>query len=86
MFGASCINVARTEPTCSPPCPKERGSAETLETDRFCGRRRSHEAEAHGYDSVAKMRGCMSLEKSPNPAAVERANYIRILQGGTRYA
>ena len=42
--------------------------------------------EAHGYDSVAKMRGCMSLEKSPNPAAFERANYIRILQGGTRYA
>jgi len=41
--------------------------------------------EAHGYDSVAKMRGCMSLEKSPNPAAFERANYIRILQGGTKY-
>ncbi len=41
--------------------------------------------EAHGYDSMAKMRGCMSLEKSPNPAAFERANYIRILQGGTKY-
>jgi len=27
----------------------------------------------------------MSLEKSPNPAAFERANYIRILQGGTKY-
>jgi len=41
--------------------------------------------EAHGYESLAKLRGCMSLEKSPNPAAFERANYIRILQGGTKY-
>ncbi len=40
--------------------------------------------EAHEYKSVAQMRGCMSLLKSPDPAAFERANYIRILQGGTK--
>jgi dihydroorotate dehydrogenase (fumarate) len=40
--------------------------------------------EAHGYESVAQMRGCMSLLKCPDPAAFERANYIRILQGGTK--
>lgn len=35
----------------------------------------------HGYDSIAQMRGSMNLARSPDPAAFERANYIRILQG-----
>ena len=34
----------------------------------------------HGYDSVAQLRGCLSLERCPDPAAFERANYMRILQ------
>ncbi|MEW6487106.1 MAG: dihydroorotate dehydrogenase-like protein [Thermodesulfobacteriota bacterium] len=40
--------------------------------------------EAHGYESVAQMRGCMNLSRSPNPAAFERANYIKVLQGGVK--
>jgi dihydroorotate dehydrogenase (fumarate) len=35
----------------------------------------------HGYDSLAELRGIMNLKKASNPAAFERANYIRILQG-----
>ncbi len=31
------------------------------------------------YDSLAQMKGSMSLLKSPNPEAFERANYMRIL-------
>lgn len=31
------------------------------------------------YESVAQMRGSMSLNRSPNPEAFERANYQRIL-------
>ncbi len=34
----------------------------------------------HGYDSVDQLRGTMNLCRCPNPAAFERANYIRILQ------
>jgi dihydroorotate dehydrogenase (fumarate) len=37
--------------------------------------------ERHEYDSVARMRGAMSLKRSPNPQAFERANYMRVLQG-----
>jgi len=37
--------------------------------------------DEHEYESVAQMRGSMSLLKSPNPAAFERANYMRILSG-----
>jgi dihydroorotate dehydrogenase (fumarate) len=37
--------------------------------------------EAHEYTSLAQMRGCMSHARSPDPAAFERANYIRVLQG-----
>lgn len=36
--------------------------------------------EDHEYESVAQMRGSMSLLRCPDPAAFERANYTRILQ------
>jgi dihydroorotate dehydrogenase (fumarate) len=36
--------------------------------------------EEHGYESLAQARGSMSLERCPDPAAYERAQYIRILQ------
>ncbi|MDY6846648.1 MAG: dihydroorotate dehydrogenase-like protein [Chloroflexota bacterium] len=35
---------------------------------------------AYEYDSVAKMRGSMSQKNVANPAAFERANYIKALQ------
>jgi dihydroorotate dehydrogenase (fumarate) len=35
--------------------------------------------ETHEYKSLAQARGSMSLEKSPAPAAFERANYMKIL-------
>jgi dihydroorotate dehydrogenase (fumarate) len=37
--------------------------------------------EEHEYESLDQMRGSMSLMKSPNPAAFERANYMRVLSG-----
>jgi dihydroorotate dehydrogenase (fumarate) len=37
--------------------------------------------EEHEYASVAQMHGSMSHQKSPNPQALERANYMKILQG-----
>ena len=40
--------------------------------------------EKHEYESVDQMRGNMSLLRSPDPAAFERVNYMRILQGGTK--
>ena len=33
----------------------------------------------HEYESLNQMRGSMNLENSPNPAAYERANYMRAL-------
>jgi dihydroorotate dehydrogenase (fumarate) len=36
--------------------------------------------EQHEYASLEQARGSMSLERSPNPAAFERGNYVRILQ------
>jgi dihydroorotate dehydrogenase (fumarate) len=36
--------------------------------------------ETHGYHSVAEFRGAMNFRRCPNPAALERANYQRILQ------
>lgn len=36
--------------------------------------------EAHEYESVAQMRGSMSYRKVAEPAAFERANYMKILQ------
>ncbi len=37
--------------------------------------------QEHEYESLAQMRGSMSHARSPDPAAFERANYIRVLQG-----
>ncbi len=37
--------------------------------------------EDHEYNSLKEMQGCMNLQKSANPAAFERANYMKILQG-----
>ncbi len=36
--------------------------------------------EENGYDSLKQMRGSMSLKRCPDPAAFERANYMRVLQ------
>lgn len=36
--------------------------------------------EEHEYQSVAQMRGSMSLQKCPDPKALGRANYARMLQ------
>lgn len=36
--------------------------------------------EEHEYDSVSQMRGSLSLARTPDPKAYERANYIKILQ------
>jgi dihydroorotate dehydrogenase (fumarate) len=33
----------------------------------------------HGYESVTQMRGSMGLQTCPDPAAYERANYLRVL-------
>jgi dihydroorotate dehydrogenase (fumarate) len=35
--------------------------------------------EEHEYDSLRQAMGSMSLERSPNPAAFERANYMKVL-------
>ncbi|MDR7544676.1 MAG: dihydroorotate dehydrogenase-like protein [Armatimonadota bacterium] len=35
----------------------------------------------HEYESLAQMRGSMSHARCPDPAAFERANYVRVLQG-----
>lgn len=37
--------------------------------------------QEHEYDSLEQARGSMSLMRCPNPAAFERANYMRVLQG-----
>lgn len=37
--------------------------------------------EEHEYESIHQMRGSMSLLRCPDPAAFERANYTRVLQG-----
>jgi dihydroorotate dehydrogenase (fumarate) len=36
--------------------------------------------EEHEYESLAQMRGSMSLQKSPDPAAFERGNYMKVLR------
>ena len=36
--------------------------------------------DEHGYESLEQVRGAMNHRRCPNPAAFERANYIRILQ------
>jgi len=40
--------------------------------------------DAHGYASLREMRGRLSLSNCPDPAAFERANYIRALSSWTR--
>jgi dihydroorotate dehydrogenase (fumarate) len=35
--------------------------------------------EDHEYESLAQLRGSMSLSRCPDPAAFERANYMRVL-------
>lgn len=40
----------------------------------------THWMEEHEYSSVEQMRGSMSLERCPDPAAFERANYMKVLQ------
>jgi dihydroorotate dehydrogenase (fumarate) len=37
--------------------------------------------EEHDYASVSQMKGCMNLTRCPSPAAFERANYMKVLQG-----
>ncbi|MEO7934053.1 MAG: dihydroorotate dehydrogenase-like protein [Chthoniobacterales bacterium] len=37
--------------------------------------------EEHEYESLDQLRGSMSLRHCPDPAAFERANYLRVLQG-----
>jgi dihydroorotate dehydrogenase (fumarate) len=36
--------------------------------------------EQHEYESLAQMKGSMNLMRCPDPAAYERANYMRMLQ------
>lgn len=36
--------------------------------------------EEHEYTSVEQMKGCMSQKSCPEPAAFERANYMKVLQ------
>ena len=37
--------------------------------------------EDHEYESLAQMKGSMNLARCPDPAAYERTNYMRMLQG-----
>lgn len=37
--------------------------------------------EERGYASLEQMQGSMNLRRCPDPAAFERANYMRVLQG-----
>lgn len=39
-----------------------------------------HWMTQHGYTSIDEFRGAMNLQRCPDPAAFERANYQRILQ------
>lgn len=36
--------------------------------------------ESHEYNSIEQMKGSMSYRNTPNPEAIERANYLKILQ------
>jgi len=40
--------------------------------------------EEHGYESLRQMQGSMSLVRSANPGALERSNYMRVLQSWKR--
>ena len=37
--------------------------------------------QEHDFESLDELRGSMSMQRCPNPAAFERTNYMRILQG-----
>jgi len=39
-----------------------------------------HWLEEHGYESLRQMQGSMSLVRSGNASALERSNYMRVLQ------
>jgi dihydroorotate dehydrogenase (fumarate) len=36
--------------------------------------------EARGFEDIDRLRGTLNLKRCPNPAAHERANYIKVLQ------
>jgi dihydroorotate dehydrogenase (fumarate) len=36
--------------------------------------------ESHEYESLDQVRGALNLGRCPDPAAHERANYVKILQ------
>jgi dihydroorotate dehydrogenase (fumarate) len=40
--------------------------------------------EEHEYGSLRQMQGSMSLNRCPDPGALERANYARVLQSWQR--
>ncbi len=42
-----------------------------------------HWIEEHEYTGLSQLRGSLNLAKSPDPAAFERANYLKILQSWT---
>ncbi|MCA9410175.1 MAG: dihydroorotate dehydrogenase-like protein [Candidatus Omnitrophica bacterium] len=44
-----------------------------------------HWMEEHEYDSVDMMKGSMSQKSCPEPAAFERANYMKTIQSYDRY-
>jgi dihydroorotate dehydrogenase (fumarate) len=39
-----------------------------------------HWMEEHDYESLEQMRGSMNLQKSPDPSAFERGNYMKVLR------
>lgn len=39
-----------------------------------------HWMVTHEYESIAQMKGSMSLDRCPDPAAFERGNYVKLLQ------
>ena len=60
---------------------REAAYATLTDSDRVLGHRLCAEwLEEHEYESLAQAHGSMSLDRCPNPAGFERANYIQILQ------
>ncbi len=39
----------------------------------------THWMEEHEYESISQMKGSMSYRNTPNPEAIERANYLKII-------
>jgi dihydroorotate dehydrogenase (fumarate) len=68
MAGADCVQIVSA-------LLKHGPSYLTLLRDGF-----AQWADAHGYESVRDMRGCMNLSQSASPQTFERGNYIRMLQ------